>query len=563
MPQKLSGNTRGLPPSQIRKALKLFNRRIARDEIVTLEFARELYEAAQELGRRIGVLITREGDVVEVFLGTREILYVPDLGRYRLGEGRLRRLRMVYSDLSRTPRPGVLPTDIYGDLERLRFDVVAAVRSERNKTSMTFAYNLPYAGRGEPVRTEHVADLALFEFDFARFIEELEGEHAALRRTAAVVKDSAVLVGVYPKNRSDARASMDELKELARTAGVQVADTIIQMRDPDPKTLLGRGKLEEVILNCLRVGAEIVIFDTELRPSQWRAITNSTDLKVLDRSMLILDIFAQHAKSSDGRLQVELAQLKYNLPRLVEKDAGLSRLTGGIGGRGPGETKLEIGRRRIRDRIGDLEKRIDKLSQQRSLRRSRRIEQGLPLVAVLGYTNVGKSTLFNKLTSSAVLAESKLFATLDPAQRRLFLPSGNDGSERPGRHIVLSDTVGFIRDLPEELKSAFRATLEEIQEAELLLHVLDASDPEIAERKRAVESVLEEMGLMQLPQVVLLNKCDLVSEDDALLLEREYGGLAVSGLTGRGLPRVVEMLAERLVGRSAGRVTKPGDAPLE
>src|SRR5690606_23988548 len=222
----------------------------------------------------------------------------------------------------------------------------------------------------------------------------------------------------------DAEGSIEELHELARTAGVTILGTIIQRKEPDPKTLLGKGKLEEVVLECLRLGAEMLVFDTELKPNQWRIITNSTDLKVLDRSMLILDIFAQRATSSDGRLQVELAQLKYNLPRLVEKDAGLSRLVGGIGGRGPGETKLEIGRRRIRDRISRLEGQIDELSQQRDVRRGRRSRKGIPVVSILGYTNAGKSTLFNQLTNSLVLTEDKLFATLDTNQAKITVPVG-------------------------------------------------------------------------------------------------------------------------------------------
>jgi GTP-binding protein HflX len=293
----------------------------------------------------------------------------------------------------------------------------------------------------------------------------------------------------------------------------------------------------------------MLIFDTELKPSQWRAITNSTELKVIDRSMLILDIFAQRAQSSEGRLQVELAQLKYNLPRLVEKDAGLSRLSGGIGGRGPGETKLEIGRRRIRDRIAELEKRLGKVRESRDFRRSRRRENQLQLVSIVGYTNVGKSTLFNLLTGSNVTAENKLFATLDPSQRRLFLPPTiNDG--RSGRTVILSDTVGFIRRLPAELETAFRATLEELYDASLLVHVVDASDPDALGKYRAVRKILEVMELREAPELVVFNKIDKVDEEAVRLLTQELPGVSVSAARKIGLGGLLAEIDTRVPQRA-------------
>ncbi|MCB0310448.1 MAG: GTPase HflX, partial [Bdellovibrionales bacterium] len=305
-----------------------------------------------------------------------------------------------------------------------------------------------------------------------------------------------------------------------------------------PRTLVGKGKLEEIMLRCLRIGAELVVFDCELKPGQWHAIVNSTDLKVIDRSMLILDIFAQRAKSSEGRLQVELAQLRYNLPRLVLKDTGLSRLTGGIGGRGPGETKMEIGRRRIRDRINELDKRIERLSSQRHLRRATRLKNAIPLVSILGYTNVGKSSLFNVLTQSAVLAENKLFATLDPAQRRLSLPLEMEDASIQVINLILSDTVGFIRELPAELRTAFRATLEELHEATLLVHVIDAADPDTPRRMSAVENVLAEMDLLDVPRIIVANKIDLISEERQRELHHEYGALLVSAHKKIGLEKL-------------------------
>ena len=561
---QLSGNVRGLAPSQIRQVERLFRRRLLSEELISVDLGREVFNTAAELGRRVGLLVSREGYVEEVCVGSKEILYLPDLGRYRLGKGRLRRLRLIFSDLSRASEAHI-PADIYTDLEKLRLDAVVGVKALGNRIMAAYAHIVPQAETGVLARrTEKIADVGRLDFNFIEFIRSLEEELARLDTAQTVVgKDAALLVGVYAKGDRQAESSMAELKDLVRTAGVHVRGEIMQRREPDPRTLLGKGKIEEVVLCSIRVGAQMMIFDIELRPSQWRAITNATDLKVLDRSMLILDIFAQRAKSSEGRLQVELAQLKYNLPRLVEKDAGLSRLTGGIGGRGPGETKLEIGRRRIRDRISDLEKRIDRLTRERSFRTRRRTENQVPLVSVLGYTNVGKSTLFNALTGSQVLVEDKLFATLDPAQRRLSLPpwpadwaSGSlscDTRGRPAdaahtafRTVILSDTVGFIRNLPEELKNAFRATLEDLRGASLLVHVLDASDPEIRQRKDAVEKILGEMELDRIPQIAVINKVDLVETSAAELLEREFTALGVSAVTREGLDGLKREIARKL-----------------
>jgi len=578
MSHKVTGNLRGLAPSELRRVDKLANRRVSRNEIVSLELAREIYNTAQTLRRRIGVLISRQGNVEEVFVGTKDILYLPDLPRYRLHTGRLRRLRLVFSDLSRHPEPHI-PTDIYADLEKLRLDMVVSVKVNGNRSMASYAHIVPSLDFEKPtVRTEKIPEISCYDFDFSEFIKALEEELSAVTPDSqSRGETTAVLVGVYEKSDRHSEASMEELGELAKTAGLKVVGRVMQKRDIDPRTLLGKGKMEEVVLKCLRAGAQMIVFDRELKPSQWRAITNSTDLKVIDRSMLILDIFAQRANSSDGRLQVELAQLRYNLPRLVEKDAGLSRLTGGIGGRGPGETKLEIGRRRIRDRINELEKRIDKLSAERQLRRSRR--QELPLVAILGYTNVGKSTLFNALTGSQVFVENKLFATLDPAHRRLVLSAPGHMAAGTGVPVgealkagglctvILTDTVGFIRNLPDELKNAFRATLEELNSASFFLHVLDVSDPELREHKESVEKILLEMGLADIPRVVVLNKIDLVAPEEIRLLSREFQAIPVSAKEKQGLELLTEkiqagLFANRPQSRSAGKRSAGAQAAL-
>ena len=549
MPNVVAGNTKGLAPSEIRAVAKLFQRSVSPDEIVSLDLAREMVSLGEYLRRRIGVLINRQGRIEEVILGTKDILFLPDLGRYRLGRARLRNLRLVFTDLSNNKEEATIPYDIYTDLERLRFDSVIGVRAARNRVSMAYAYLIPANGsENATTHTEVVSDLGAFEFDFREFIVSVEQSLAAeVAQLDGDDRVGAVIVGVYDKADDDPVVSQLELRELARTAGVTIVDAVVQKRRADPKTYIGSGKLEELVIRCIRLGADMLIFDAELKPSQWRAITNSTELKVLDRSMLILDIFAQRAQSSEGRLQVELAQLKYNLPRLVDQDSGLSRLSGGIGGRGPGETKLEIGRRRIRDKISELERRIEKVRNARDFRRTRRRENQLQLVSVVGYTNVGKSTLFNLLTGSTVTAENKLFATLDPSQRRLYLPPTTaleDGGV--GRTVIISDTVGFIRKLPKELETAFQATLEELYEASILVHVVDASDRDAIGKYNAVRTILSQMELGDAPELVVLNKIDAAEPEAVRALEVELSGVPVSAAKRIGMGELLKAIESRL-----------------
>jgi GTP-binding protein HflX len=365
------------------------------------------------------------------------------------------------------------------------------------------------------------------------------------------VEGRAILVGVFTSDRGAAEDSLQELRELARTADVDVLDAILQgRREIDPRTVVGGGKLQEILVRSMALGADLLVFDRNLQPSQARHIAEATSLRIIDRTQLILDIFAQRAQSADGKLQVELAQLKYRLPRLVGSGDSLSRLAGGIGGRGPGETKLEMDRRRVRDRISHLEDRIDRLSSDRATRRRQRNRAGVPVVSIVGYTNAGKSTLLNALTDSDVRAENKLFATLDPTSRRLKFPRD--------REVIITDTVGFIRDLPRDLVTAFRATLEELEEADLLLHVVDASDPRNEEQARAVETVLETLDVERTPRVVVFNKLDLAPERARALAHRA-GGVAVSATTREGFDELLARCEDVLWKR--GKVQAPGAVP--
>jgi GTP-binding protein HflX len=361
-------------------------------------------------------------------------------------------------------------------------------------------------------------------------------------------EERAILVSVADSDRETAQMSMAELIELAGTAGIRAADTVIQMRrQKNPKYFIGRGKLSEIVLRALQCGVDLLIFDQELNPSQVRAITDTTELRVVDRTQLILDIFAQRAQSREGKIQVEMAQLKYLLPRLGVKDDALSRLSGGIGTRGPGETTLEINRRRIKDRIAQLEDSLKSLRKRRNLRRTRRTRKEIPVISIVGYTNAGKSTLLNALTHSTVFVQDKLFATLDPVSRRLRFPKDFE--------VIITDTVGFIRNLPKDLIEAFAATLEELQEADLLLHVVDIGNPGFEDQIEAVQSTLAQLDLDKKPTLMVFNKIDTVEADFAQQKKRKHQGITISALNPRTLHPLIAAMEERIEGflqREAG-----------
>jgi GTP-binding protein HflX len=519
----------------------------------------------------VGVLVHRSGQVDTVVIGDAGKLVLPDIGRLRAAEGRFRGLRLVHVHVRGEP----LTRDDLVDLVRLRLDLVAAIQLAHNgePRAMVYAHNVPADEGQTPYREVGPVPIAQAHLDVGRLVSDLETEFA--RRAGArkvEAKDGrAILVHVGDKSRGagavhEAEESMRELRELARTAGTEVADSVIQMREHlDPKLVMGKGKLEEVVVRAMQLDASVLVFDRELTPAQASGIAKRTDLKVIDRTQLILDIFAQRAESKDGKLQVELAQLKYAMPRLAQKDDSLSRLTGGIGGRGPGETKLEIGRRRAKDRISHLEHQLKKLAKQRQQRRRKRTRGGVPTVAVVGYTNAGKSTLLNTLTGADVLAENRLFATLDTRSRTLRCGWAGWGE----REVVITDTVGFIRNLPKDLFAAFRATFEEAADADLLLHVVDASDPAQDDHIRTVLQVLEDLELLEIPRMLVFNKIDLASPAELRMIERTHPGAALVSALHRDttrplIERIARELAEKWDRSAKGPSATPGgDAPRE
>ncbi|MBM3225125.1 MAG: GTPase HflX [Candidatus Tectomicrobia bacterium] len=527
----------GLKANQIHRLQHIYRRKVPAQQIVTQELARYLCELSLEINRQIGVLIDRKGMIEHVVVGDYKSIFLPDLRRARLAANRLRGLRYVHTHLRGEP----FTADDMADLAHLRFDVMVAldVGADGLPDSARVASLLPDNPDGKQWDIQNGLSLNQLEMNFLSFIQALENEFERTQQAYAVGdrRERAMLIHVTSGSKTVAEESLAELAELASTCGVAAVDRIIQQRPhSDPHYVLGRGKLDEVIVRSLQVGADLLIFDQSLTPSQSRAIAERTELKVIDRTMLILDIFAQHAHSREGKLQVELAQLKYLMPYLVGASMALSRLAGGIGGRGPGETKLEIDRRRVQERIHHLEKQLRSVTQGRHLRRQQRQRRQLPVISIVGYTNAGKSTLLNALTNSEVLVQDSLFATLDPSSRRLRFPRDLE--------VIITDTVGFIRDLPSDLVTAFRATLDELRDADLLLHVVDASSPAMQEHIRTVETILSDLEMDDIPRLMVLNKTDRLAPEIALNLERLHQGVAIAARDRRTLPKLIERLQD-------------------
>jgi len=540
--KKLYGNTGGLKANQIKRLQNIYRRRIPPEYLITPELARDLCIISHEIRRQIGILVNRRSKIVFVIVGDSKKIVIPNSGDHRAAPGRLMGLRCIHTHLGHES----LTADDLTDLALLRLDLMAAILSNREglPQEVHLAHIMPKNSNQKPYQILPPIHPANLDIGCLELIQALEDELARVRRgyQPSPNKERALLVSVSSEARDRAEESMAELRELALSGAIDVVGTVMQQRSKtDSRLLIGPGKLQDLAILALQEAATIIIFDQELSPSQIRSITDHIDSKIIDRTQLILDIFAQRARSREGKLQVELAQLKYLLPRLVVKNTAMSRLTGGIGGRGPGETKLEINRRRVRERIGRLEKSLSAVRQQRSQQKAQRRKKGLPVISIIGYTNAGKSTLLNTLTKSKVVAESRLFATLDPSSRRLRFPRDFE--------VIITDTVGFIRDLPKDLMAAFRATLEELESADLLLHVIDISSPRFEEQIKSVEKILADLKLQNTATLRVLNKNDLVDSQTSLRLGRQLQGTAVSAKSRSTLIPLIQKMENMLEGR--------------
>lgn len=523
---KAKGNLTGLKPQQKKDLDRLFERKVNPDMLVSPEFAKALCAVSLETGRQVGALIDRKGHVFDIFVGDAKGLEISDFGRYRAGRSRLRGLRLIHTHLNGKP----LNNDDLTDLALLRLDAIAAIEVLPSGLpgKAFIAHLLPFRTNGKIC--EELPPVSVYDIgkDFRYFIEELEAEIEYSIRASETDDNEkrAILIHVCRQNLDRAAESIKELQSLAEAAGVTVVESIIQKRrEIDPKYVMGKGKIKELFITSLEKNANLIVFDGQLSASQMQAVSDAAEIDVIDRTQLILDIFASRAVTREGRLQVKLAQLRYSLPRIVIKDDFLSRITGGTGGmrsKGPGETKMEILRRRIRDSIVSMEKELDDIALGRKERRKRRERNNIPVVSIVGYTNAGKSTLINALTSSNVYTENKMFATLDTSAKRASFPGG--------RELVFTDTVGFIRDLPEDLIAAFRSTLEEMGDSDLLLHLFDLSSPSWRQQIDSVNAVLQELALDNIPVLMVGNKSDAADPDSVRIAEEETGCISVSAL---------------------------------
>jgi GTPase len=549
--QELKGNLTGIRATILAEITELYEHTVDKTQLASQDLLNTLAFLTGEIGREIAVYINRRGQVVQVAVGDHATVSLPEV-KGRKDISRLSGIRCIHTH---PESPATLSTLDLTSLASLKLDCMAALEVNQGCPGLiNVAYLQPTNGAlGKDVTVFELAYSNCEEHPFLSIAMLIDKQAGSSIMTNDKEEDRALLVAL---DRSEdgwtTEDSLAELAELSRTAGAIILDSASQKRTkPDPATFIGHGKAQELSRLAQECGATCLIFDDELSPAQTRNLEVLVGCKILDRTTLILDIFAGRAKTREGKIQVELAQLKYLLPRLTGLGTVLSRLGGGIGTRGPGETKLETDRRHIRKRIVELEAELEGVKKHRSLQRTKR--QEIPVVALVGYTNAGKSTLLNKLTDSDVLAEDKLFATLDPVTRKMRL-NGN-------REILLTDTVGFVRKLPHHLVAAFRATLEEVVQADLLLHVVDSSHTGMAEQMKAVEKVLADLGAGDKSTLIAFNKLDLAEETEEFqTIYRQYPHtVKISAITGMGLDGLGEHLNLMLPSLLEVRVLIPFD----
>lgn len=522
---------------------KLENKRSTPDFVITPELAKALMDLSTLTGRQAGLLLDRSGAVQCAILGEPEEITIPVLSRYRAVPGKLRGLRFIRTTLGGS---GIDHDDI-ADLALLRLDSLSVLRPSTTGElqSVETVHLMPPGSEadGELIPYDYVKNTNPFvsPFNYKDFIEELDYEISTKTKALYNISKShaAILVGVFG-SRIGMGEHMEELKELAKSAGQDILGIITQIRKSvHPRTVVGGGKLREIMITAMIKGADTIIFDNNLTPAQMKAIESVAEINVMDRTQLILEIFAQRAVSNEGKIRVELARLRYFMPYLTGRDDNLSRITGGIDGKGPGETKMELDKRRIAERINFLAGKLKKIESTRNTQRSKRKRNEVPVISIIGYTNAGKSTLLNTLTQSEVYADDRLFATLDTSSKRIRFPQERD--------VIITDTVGFIRELPQDLMGAFKSTLEELTEADVLLHVVDASSAFAPEHISSVHKVLRELNAYDKPELIVFNKIDLIQERTAEML-RAYapGALFISAINKQSLRAMVEKLGSML-----------------
>lgn len=543
--REIKGNIKGIRDSVIAELQKLYD--MQSPQLVSQELAVKLADITEYINREISVYITRSGQIIEIAVGDNATVELPSFSGRR-GAGRLSGIRCIHT------HPGGNPYLSGVDISALKnnkYDAMVAigvVSPDFTKSELTFGL-ITGIDSNENYTAECYGPYSIEDAENINFVNTVSTIERILDKqtgTASlqVMSERAILIGMeWGRNDSlwTVDDSLEELKQLADTAGATVIKKFIQKRPkPDPAFFIGRGKVQELALYAQQENIDLCIFDDELSPAQQRNIESVMGIRILDRTALILDIFAQRARTNEGKLQVELAQLQYTLPRIMGKGLMLSRLGGGIGTRGPGETKLEVDRRRIRDRIAFIKDQIEKVKAVRSLHRSKRKKNNVFEVSLVGYTNAGKSTLLNTLTNSDIYAKDQLFATLDPTTRQLTLPNKQE--------IIITDTVGFIQRLPHQLIAAFRSTLEVVTEADLLVHVIDVSHELYKEQAAAVHEVLKEIGAETKPVITVYNKIDKLPPDSKLAdrLALEEDTVCISAAKKLNLESLQQMIESHL-----------------